>query len=82
MKKTFLLGLSAALLTGSIVMMGQNTKGVNAADSSSTIQMGDMIIWTAMKEGKAFTDFDNVDLQVLHGNLETNAINEFSPYKK
>ena len=82
MKKTFLLGLSAALLTGSIVMMGQNTKGVNAADSSSTIQMGDMIIWTAMKEGKAFTDFDNVDLQVLHGNLETNTINEFSTYKK
>ncbi|MDY6100381.1 MAG: hypothetical protein SPI62_00655, partial [Candidatus Enteromonas sp.] len=62
MKKTFLLALSAALLTGSIVMMGQNVKGVNAADSSSTIQMGDMIIWTAMKEGKAFTDFDNVDL--------------------
>ena len=68
MKKTFLLGLSAALLTGSIVMMGQNVKEVNAADSSSTIQMGDMIIWTAMKEGKAYTVFDNVDSQVLQGN--------------
>lgn len=82
MKKPFLLTLSASLLLTPIVMMGTTQSRVNAADSGATIKMGDMVIWTAMKEGKAFTDFDNIDLQVLHGNLETNTIQEFSTYSK
>lgn len=82
MKKTVLLTLSAAFtMVPATASMLPSTIRLQA-NAATSVKMGDMIIWTAMKEGGAYTDFENVDLQVLHGNLEAGTIDRFATYQK
>ncbi len=82
MKKTVLLTLGAAFTMVPITTSMLPNSIRLQANAATSVKMGDMIIWTAMKEGGAYTDFENVDLQVLHGNLEENTIQPFTTYQK